>query len=88
MLAGNTSIDVIAELVFNQKYYLVTKEGKRTEIPAILNLKKEVQDTLDKNKIYAYRFMYMGKVVKIDSSGNETLQNDNGIIFTVGNPLD
>tara|TARA_R110001583_G_scaffold132424_1_gene284369 strand:+ start:255 stop:704 length:450 start_codon:yes stop_codon:yes gene_type:complete len=71
-----------------QEYYLVSKDGKRTEISAILNLNKEIKDTLDKNKIYAYRFMNMGKVVKIDSLGNETLQNDYGIIFSVGNPLD
>jgi hypothetical protein len=69
------------------EYYFLTKDGKRTEIPVIFNLNKEVKDTLDKNKIYVYRFKSMGKVVNIDSIGNETMQNDYGINFTVGNPL-
>ncbi|MEB8330792.1 hypothetical protein OO009_15650 [Flavobacteriaceae bacterium KMM 6897] len=69
------------------EYYYVSKSGKRTKIQPILNLDKNVLDTIDKNKVYAYRFMFPGEVVKIDSLGNVTDKKESGIIFNVGNPL-
>lgn len=69
------------------EYYYVTKSGKRIEIIPILDLNKKVLDTIDKDKMYAYRFMSMGEVVKIDSLGNVTEKKESGIIFNVGNPL-
>jgi hypothetical protein len=50
-------------------------------------LDKNILDTIDKNKVYAYRFMFLGEVVKIDSLGNVTDKKQSGIIFNVGNPL-
>ena len=69
------------------EYYYVSQNGKRTEIQPILNLDKNVLDTIDKNKVYAYHFMFPGEVVKIDSLGNVTDKKESGIIFNVGNPL-
>jgi hypothetical protein len=69
------------------KYYYVSKSAKRTEIEPILDLNKKALDTIEKDKIYAYRFLSMGEVVKIDSLGNETKKTESGIIFNVGNPL-
>ena len=69
------------------KYYYVSKSGKRIEIQPILELNKNVLDTIDKNKVYAYRFMFGGDAVKVDSLGNVTEKKESEIIFKVGNPL-
>ncbi len=68
------------------KYYYVSKSGKRNEVQPILDLNKNVLDTIDKNKVYAYRFMMIGEGFKIDSLGKET-KTESEIIFNVGNPL-
>lgn len=68
------------------EYYYISKSGKRTEIKKILNINKQVLDTIEKNGIYAYNFMSMGEVVKIDSLGNITEKKEAGIIFKIGNP--
>jgi hypothetical protein len=67
-------------------YYFVSKNGKRFEIKPILDLNKKTLDTIDKNKIYAYKFMMMGERFKIDSLENE-IKIETEIIFNVGNPL-
>ncbi len=69
------------------EYYYIDKDGNRTEIKQILELRQEVLDTIDKNKVYAYQFVFPGEVVKVDSLGNVTEKKESGIIFNVGNPL-
>ena len=70
------------------EYYYVSKNGKRTEIERISDLTKKVLDTINKNKVYAYRFMFGGDVVKVDSLGNVTEKNKSEIIFSVGKPAE
>jgi hypothetical protein len=69
------------------EYYYISKNGKRTKLSPILNLNKNVLDTIDKNNIYVYNFMILGGSVKIDSIGNVTEKSESEIIFNVGNPL-
>ena len=70
------------------EYYYVSKDGKRTEIERISDLNKSTLDSIDKNKVYAYRFMFGGEVVKIDTLGNVTEKKESEIIFTVGKPAE
>ena len=70
------------------EYYYVSKKGKRTEIKRIAELNKKVLDTIDKNKVYAYGFMFGGDAVKVDSLGNVTEKKESEIIFTVGKPAE
>jgi len=70
------------------EYYLVTGKGQRKEISAIFDLGENVMDTLDKRKVYAYRFMSSGDVVRMDSLGTATEKSEPGINFMVGNPMD
>ena len=67
------------------EYYYVSKSGKRTEIQTILNLNEKSIDTIDKGKVYAYRFMHSGEGFRIDSLGNET-KIESELIFKIGNP--
>ncbi|TXD47817.1 DUF6843 domain-containing protein [Polaribacter sp. IC063] len=69
------------------EYYYISENGKRTKVHPILNLNKNVLDTIDKNKIYVYNFMILGGVVKVDSIGNVTEKRESEIIFDIGNPL-
>ena len=69
------------------EYYYVSKNGNRTKIQRIAELTQKVLDTIDKNKVYAYRFMFGGDAVKVDSLGNVTEKKESEIIFKVGNPL-
>ncbi|WP_405326098.1 DUF6843 domain-containing protein [Leeuwenhoekiella sp. LLG6367-2.1] len=68
------------------EYYYVSKNGKRTKIERISDLNKSILDTIDKNKVYAYRFMFGGEAVRVDSLGNVTEKKESEIIFTVGKP--
>tara|TARA_R110002051_G_scaffold323487_1_gene417259 strand:+ start:3633 stop:4082 length:450 start_codon:yes stop_codon:yes gene_type:complete len=68
------------------KYYYISENGKRTEIKPLLDLSKNVLDTIDKNKIYAYHFMSIGNTLKMDSIGNVIEKKEGGIIFEIGNP--
>ena len=70
------------------EYYYISESGKRTEIIPLNKLNDKVLDTLDKNKVYAYHFMFMGETVKIDSMGNESEKIEPEIIFSVGNPTE
>ncbi len=67
------------------KFYYVNELDNRTEIKMLHVLSKTVLDSIDKNKIYAYKFMLPGGGFKIDSLGNETILEP-GIIFTVDYP--
>ena len=68
------------------EYYYISENGKRTEIKPLLDLSKNIIDTIDKNKIYAYHFMAIGNTLKMDSLGNVIEKKEGGIIFEIGNP--
>ena len=70
------------------EYYYENKTGERVEIKPILDLNKKVLDTIRRDKVYAYGFMSLGEVVKIDSLGNVTEKKEPGIIFSVANPAE
>ena len=68
------------------EFYYVEENGQRKKIPALLDFNENILDTLDQSKVYAYRFLSLGDVVKVDSLGIVTEKRESGINFMVGNP--